>query len=151
MPMEESPERQQRTRVREIVERGRDAIGKVNDVDVRVALFALANAIEEANHEPPSAMTLELTPGALDVLRQRIDAAGERTFVISFPEIELNLDDIWDEGEAPDEPTAKDVLRAMRATDPSSAINVVTDWNLVEEIYVRRSDESEDEAVVFDG
>lgn len=51
----------------------------------------------------------------------------ETTFLISLGETELTVEEVWPDGDAPENPTAEDVATAMR----SSRGPVLSDWNLL--------------------
>ncbi len=75
-------------------------------------------------------------------------AEDSRTFIVSFPDIELTEKEVWPDGDAPEFPSPSDVVEAMRA----SALSVPTcikDWLLVQELSVRSSMNTEE--VEWDG
>jgi hypothetical protein len=59
-----------------------------------------------------------------------------KKFVISFPDVELTIDDIWPDGDAPDDPTPEGVIEAMKETD-IRASKVTKQWDLIESLTVR--------------
>lgn len=55
-------------------------------------------------------------------------------FIISFPEIGLSIEDIWPDGDAPDDPNINDVIDVMKKSFSPS--DVAQDWNLIDSLYV---------------
>lgn len=51
------------------------------------------------------------------------------SFVIVFPEVTLSVDEVWPNGDAPENPTAQDVVNAMRESGGYPGA-VMTDWGL---------------------
>lgn len=51
------------------------------------------------------------------------------TFLISLGDVSLTVDSIWPDGDAPDNPTAKDVAELMR--EYGGAYGVVRDWDFL--------------------
>jgi hypothetical protein len=147
--MEESPLEQQRASVKRLANQAGVLANEIEDTRTREALTVLISGVSELAGEPSSMLHFELSPSALETLSARIEAAGEKRFIISFPEVELSITDIWHE-EAPDDPTAEDVAEVMREQEHSSPNTIVSEWCLLDEIHIRRSDR-QDEPVVFDG
>jgi len=58
---------------------------------------------------------------------------ARQTFTVCFPDVSLSIEDIWPDGDAPVNPTARDVVERMGG---SSVGAVIRDWNLVDEIHV---------------
>lgn len=55
-------------------------------------------------------------------------------FVISFPDVHLTVDQVWPDGNAPENPTAADVVKEMEAY--GSALTVADDWRLIDGLEV---------------
>lgn len=74
-------------------------------------------------------------------------------FVISFPEVELSLREIWPDGDAPENPTAEDVIEAMRGSDGvGHPMTVSSGWRLIDTLYIREHDDTDGEQEVeWDG
>lgn len=53
-------------------------------------------------------------------------------FEISIPPCVLSVEEIWPDGDAPENPTAQDVVDRMKG----GSIKVLRDWNLVASIEV---------------
>jgi hypothetical protein len=61
---------------------------------------------------------------------------SNKTFTISIEgEVTLNTEDIWPDGDAPENPTAADVIRAME-DDCGSVTKLLDEWNLPAEVHV---------------
>jgi len=56
-------------------------------------------------------------------------AIGTPNFSVIFPEVQLTVEEIWPDGNAPENPTAEDVVAQMRAT--GSVSNVMSEWGLM--------------------
>jgi hypothetical protein len=62
-----------------------------------------------------------------------------KTFYFQFERtIELSIDDIWPDGDAPDNPTVMDVVSVVN--DCGGALDVFRDWDLDSEIELTISD-----------
>lgn len=62
------------------------------------------------------------------------------SFDISFPEVTLDIDQIWPDGDAPENPTAADVVKQMQEST-GSVYRVLSEWALEpNEITVHGSD-----------
>ena len=62
-------------------------------------------------------------------------------FLIEFRgDVILTTEDIWPDGDAPENPNAEDVRRVMRGS--GSKMYVLSDWNLLDDLHVT-VDESE--------
>lgn len=144
----------------ELVQKAKDAMPQEEMArfpeGVNLAVRELIRAVEVLL-TPHHLLHLDLDPslkglfektGSLDIeeLATRIQRAGETRFIVSFPEVELAVTDIWPDGTPPDDPTAEDVARVMRG---ESVNQVIRDWNLVDELSIRRSDQTDE--IVFDG
>lgn len=81
--------------------------------DVRGAVSALARALEKTRDSEPEA---------------------EGVFKISFPSMNLSVSEIWPEGDAPEHPTAEDVIDRMK--DEGTPGRIAADWLLVDGLYV---------------
>lgn len=74
------------------------------------------------------------------------------SFVISFPDIELPVSEIWPEGNAPEHPTPEDVIEVMRSDDGAHPLSIIRDWLLIESLFIRDSRDKEAEREVeWDG
>lgn len=161
MPSEESHVERALSLVAEAREpiRALVGIGDVNGLsgaerNVLVALQRLADAIECAVDPSP---ILHLDLGADQLHRIRNTIRGESPkFVVSFPDVELDVSDIWDDGTAPVHPTPEHVVEVMREAlsedEPGSLQSVLRDWVLVESLFVREAhDEDAAGEVEWDG
>ena len=73
-------------------------------------------------------------------------------FVISFPDVRLSVNDIWPDGDAPDNPTPDDVIEAMEGTGYSTPASVVREWELIKSLFIlHRNDETGIKEVEWDG
>jgi hypothetical protein len=50
--------------------------------------------------------------------------------------VTLSPDQVWPDGDGPSEPTAADVIAAMKETDEYSPIRVFEEWNLADRAAV---------------
>lgn len=97
----------------------------------------------------------EYGPGQLEALRNIIGADGPlrkkkgRTFVVSFADVELSVEDIWPNGDAPEEPTPEDVIEVMKEGEYAHPTGVATEWLLIESLFVTTTDD--DHTVEWDG
>jgi hypothetical protein len=57
-----------------------------------------------------------------------------RNFILVFPECALSVGDIWPDNDAPDNPTAQDVIGQMRKC--GSVVRVIREWNLIDSFEV---------------
>jgi hypothetical protein len=48
----------------------------------------------------------------------------------------LTIEDIWPDGDAPENPTAEDVIKAMKETSGSSVSRLMGDWGFEVEVTV---------------
>jgi hypothetical protein len=55
-------------------------------------------------------------------------------FIVVFPECSLSVNNIWPDKDAPDNPTAADVVEQMRKC--GSATSVIKEWNLLDSFEV---------------
>jgi hypothetical protein len=55
-------------------------------------------------------------------------------FYVGVPDVALEVEDVWPDGDAPENPTAADVAEVMRST--GSIGRIVSEWNLWAEIEV---------------
>lgn len=153
MPLEESKQEQAHAlavRAREALPQRELSAHQTSGTDIAIDL--LAQAIERLTGPDVFAAVLDLEPEQLRALRASISGdSSEPKFVVSFPDVELSLSDIWDEGEAPENPTPDDVIQVMRDED-TSLFDVARKWLLVENLYVRADSDTEgDEEVEWDG
>lgn len=65
-----------------------------------------------------------------------------RDFIVFFPECSLGVDDIWPDGDAPDHPTAADVVKRMRDCG-GTARQIIGEWNLLDSLEVIGPHDSE--------
>ena len=77
----------------------------------------------------------------LDYLDGQSSTPGQRKFVISFPDVELSIREIWPEGDAPDYPTPEDVVEVMKVSRCATPDHIVKEWELLQSLYVRDSDD----------
>jgi hypothetical protein len=56
-------------------------------------------------------------------------------FYVGVPDVALEVEDVWPDGDAPDNPTAADVAEVLRGSGHSIA-SIATEWNLWSEIEV---------------
>ena len=60
---------------------------------------------------------------------------SEKTFLVSFSgSTAMTVDEVWPDGDAPDEPTAADVVAVMRTCGPP--IRMVDEWSLADYLEV---------------
>lgn len=64
--------------------------------------------------------------------------ADTTTFTLDLGSVDLSVEEIWPDDDAPDNPTAEDVVKRMRGT----ASSVVDEWNLLDQIEITGSDGS---------
>lgn len=57
-----------------------------------------------------------------------------RRFRVSFPDVVLLEEQVWPDGDGPEDPTAKDVVKVME--DYMPIWHLITDWQLVREVMV---------------
>lgn len=130
-------------------------------------LQGLCLAVERLAQPNQITFTIEDTldeygTGQLEQLRESIFGGHGpirepcETFVISFPDVELDASGIWDDGEGPEHPTPEDVIEAMREChieeETPSVLSVIRDWALIDNLYVRAADDEEGEdKVEWDG
>jgi hypothetical protein len=57
-----------------------------------------------------------------------VSAARRTSFLLSFPDITLEVDEVWPDHDAPEHPTAADVVQQMRKT--GSVGRVLSEWAL---------------------
>ena len=75
-----------------------------------------------------------------------------RRFVISLPEGTLSLDDIWPEGDAPENPSPEDVIEVMREAEEAYPGTVAQAWKLIDTLYVRyHGDDNGDMEIEWNG
>ena len=71
---------------------------------------------------------------------------SNKTFTIRIEcEVTLNTEDIWPDGDAPENPTAKDVVQAM----DDDCVNIgalIEDWNFPAEVRVWDTNDRKDMA-----
>jgi hypothetical protein len=58
----------------------------------------------------------------------------QRKFLISFPDVELSVDEVWPDGDAPEDPTPGDVIEQMRGY--GGVTRVISAWQLIESLAV---------------
>ena len=165
MPSEESRQEQAHAlavRAREALPQ-REGSALLPESGVDAAISLLAQAIERLTDDSPH-FILDLDeygPGQLEALRLKV--TGQESpeadtlppvaskFVISFSDIELDLEDIWPDG-APENPTPEDVIEVMREAEYACPMQVIREWLLIESLYVRAADDEEGEGEVeWDG
>lgn len=56
------------------------------------------------------------------------------SFVVEFPPCDLAVEDIWPDGNAPENPNAADVAAQMASY--GGALSIIRDWNLLTELEV---------------
>jgi hypothetical protein len=79
-------------------------------------------------------------------------STGKRKFVITFPPMELAVDEIWPEGNAPENPTPEDVVEAMKAVQYAHPARVAAEWLLIDKLRVRyHTDKHGEMEVEWDG
>lgn len=60
------------------------------------------------------------------------------TFLVSFDDIYLTVDEVWPSGDAPENPTAADAVKEM---DKYGGLHrVIREWNLITELRVTGAD-----------
>jgi hypothetical protein len=120
----------------------------------------LIKAVEVASASSPLVVpVIDLEEArTLDDIYERITGTakgpqqGGRKFVISFPEVELGVDEIWPNGDAPENPTPDDVIAVMRETERAHPMTVTHEWRLIDTLYVRHhTDTNADMEVEWDG
>jgi hypothetical protein len=75
-----------------------------------------------------------------------MDEQKQKTFTISIEcEATLNVEDSWPDGDAPENPTAKDVIQAMD-DDCGSVTKLLDEWNLPAEVFVWDANDHTDKA-----
>lgn len=136
--------------------------------DLVQAVAILIQAVEAGVEETPHVPTFELpepeTLGlpSLEELYASVRGAtgGPQTtsivhnskFTISFPDVDLSLNDIWPNGGAPENPTPEDVIEVMKETECARPSAVSSAWGLIDTLYVRHyADENGDMGVEWDG
>jgi len=149
--------------IRDIVAKARHAIPTTQPA-VSSAVYYLATAIDKLVNETlvPAFNTFnkvnldtedldEFGPGQLEELYAKISGqeapndtsegnTDKTAFIVSFPEIELTIKDIWPDGDAPDNPTPEDVIEAMKGASDPTPRNVAFDWMLIDHLFVQRAD-----------
>jgi hypothetical protein len=71
-------------------------------------------------------------------ITSRLDSnTSERKFVISFPPMELTVEEIWPDGNAPENPTPDDVVAAMKEVQYAHPARVASEWLLIDKLTVR--------------
>jgi len=75
---------------------------------------------------------------------------GQRKFVVSFPDMELSIGEIWPDGDAPEDPTPIDVIEQMRGSHGVGVMGIVSEWLLIDQLSVSYRGEKESE-VEWDG
>lgn len=96
------------------------------------AISILIKAFDEVTKEEDKDLE-DLDSLYFDVFGHKSPSSSS-DFVISFPEIGLSIDEIWPDGDAPDEPNINDVIDVMKKS--FSPLNVAKDWNLIDSLYV---------------
>lgn len=71
-------------------------------------------------------------------------------FVISFPDVELSLEEIWPNDDAPDLPAPEDVIKVMQQMH-SLPVMLAAEWLLIDSLNVRRQDEEPNGGMKWDG
>lgn len=123
------------------------------------ACAKLIRAVEVASGDNPVIPVVDLEGvGTLDDIYERITGKAPepqrvtRKFVISFPEVELGVDEIWPNGDAPENPTPDDVIEVMKETHRAHPMTVTHEWRLIDTLYVRHhTDTNADMEVEWDG
>ena len=60
-----------------------------------------------------------------------------RNFTISFSgDCSLSADEIWPDGDAPEEPTSQEVVDQIKSLCGSSVTSFISDWNLDDDVEV---------------
>lgn len=116
----------------------------------------LIKAVEVSSASNPLVPALDLEGArTLDAIYERVTGTAkepQRKFVISFPEVELGVDDIWPDGDAPDDPTPEDVIDVMRRAHRAHPMTVTHEWRLIDTLYVRHhNDTNADMEVEWNG
>lgn len=159
MPSEESPKEQAHAlavRAREALPLERSAY---QTTGVEAAIGLLAQAVERLTSNSPF-IHLHLDEGSEQLERVRemiiggqgpLRSVAPGKFVISFPDVELDVSEIWPDG-APENPTPEDVIAVMKEQECAHPTNVAVQWLLIDRLYVRAAaDENGDEEVEWDG
>jgi hypothetical protein len=122
----------------------------------QAAIRMLASAIELLTDDPLNALLrVDLGESGLAQLENlrasaaAVVASGERKFVVSFPDVELTLDQVWPDRDAPENPTPQDVIEQMRSCT-RSVQGIASEWCLIESLYVGYDDDELSE-VEWDG
>ncbi len=103
----------------------------------------------EVPHQPSPTELEELYANITERSEQSIPS-GHKKFVISFPDVELSIDEIWPiDKSAPDDPTPEDVIDVMKeSVDVPHPGVVASEWNLIERLSVRHNGDEEGNAEV---
>jgi len=64
-------------------------------------------------------------------MRSRTQA---KVFTISFPDTHLTIEEVWPDGDAPENPSAEDVAEVMRRN--GGFRGVLSDWNIIDSLEV---------------
>jgi hypothetical protein len=120
----------------------------------------LIQAVEVGVSEPPHISTFAATTDETRALEEIYASIQGGTpapqtasrFTISFPDVDLTLEDIWPNGDAPESPTPEDVIEVMKETEYAHPMTVTSAWRLIDTLYVRHcADMNGDMEVEWDG
>lgn len=148
MPSEESPKEQAHAlAVRARAALPQRELAAVQPTGVEQSILLLAKAVERLTDDSPHLIVDldEYGPEQLEQVRAMIFGPREDSsskFVVSFPDVELDVSDIWPDG-APENPTPEDVIAVMKEQEYAHPTNVAVEWLLIESLYVRADDDEE--------
>jgi hypothetical protein len=99
------------------------------------ALVYLIRAVKTLVNPTPILFFDLLTGTRVDIDRLYDEVKKEKKFVVSFPDVELSIEDIWPDGDAPEEPATEDVLRQMHE-EGVNVLDVIAGWHLLDTLAV---------------
>lgn len=113
-------------------------------------VFHMPEEPETKGDEPPLE---ELYASIMGRIEEPTGNTSQRKFVISFPDMELAVDEIWPEGDAPENPTPLDVIEVMKETEYAHPTTVAAAWLLIDSLSVRYNldKDGDDQEVEWDG
>jgi len=64
-------------------------------------------------------------------------ADNEKRFILDMNlSVTLSIQQIWPDGDAPENPTAADVIAAIKESDEFSPLEALRDWNLDDDVQL---------------
>jgi len=121
---------------------GAETVGPDHSFATTRSVYYLATAIDKLVNETlvpdfKQEDTLdEYGPEQLEALYNSItDRTGQCKFIVSFPDVELSIEDIWPDGDAPEDPTPGDVLARMKL-DCLFPIDLANEWSMIDNLQV---------------